>query len=359
MKTVTLKLNSGSHDVIVGPGLLAESGYHLKGLGLKGKLAIITDATVRKLYANALKQTLLASGFEVTILNGPDSEEEKSLETAGRLYLELTDMHAERSTPVLAVGGGVIGDLAGFVAATYQRGVPLVQIPTTLLAQADSSLGGKTAVNHGSLKNRIGVFYQPRLTISDTNTLKSLTKEQLSEGLCEIIKHGAIRDGELFDYIESNLDRIMDCDDEALETIVHRSVKIKAEVVEQDEFDLGLRNILNYGHTVGHAVETVSDFQVPHGRAVAIGMVVAAEISNRMGLLNKNDVARIEELLTQAGLLGKVPKIERDRLIEAMHHDKKIVGGKIRFVLLKTIGEVTVTDDVSLDLVEKVLSEKL
>ena len=359
MKTVTLQLNGGSYDVIIGPGLIAESGYHLKLLGFKGKLTIITDATVRNLYANALKQTLMASGFEVTILGGPDSEEEKSLETAGRLYFELTDYHAERSTPVLALGGGVIGDLAGFIAATYERGVPLIQIPTTLLAQADSSLGGKTAVNHGRLKNRIGAFYQPRLTISDTNTLKSLTSEQLSEGLCEIIKHGAIRDADLFAYIESNLDRIMACDDEALETIVSRSVGIKAEVVEKDELDLGLRNILNYGHTVGHAVETVSDFQVSHGRAVAIGMVAAAGISNRMGLLDDSAVARLKELLTQTGLLEKAPALETDRLIEAMHHDKKIVGGRLRFILLKAIGEVTVTDDVNLELVKDVLLEKL
>jgi len=234
-----------------------------------------------------------------------------------------------------------------------------VQVPTTLLAQADSSLGGKTAVNHGRLKNQIGAFYQPRLTISDTNTLKSLTKEQLSDGLCEVIKHGAIRDAKLFDYIEGNLDQITACDDEALETIVHRSVKIKAEVVEQDELDLGLRNILNYGHTVGHAVETVSDFQLSHGRAVAIGMVVAAEISHRMGLLDDSAVTRLEELLTQAGLLGKNQELEIDRLIEAMHHDKKIVGGKIRFVLLKRIGEVFVTDDVDLELVKEVLAEKL
>jgi 3-dehydroquinate synthase len=359
MQTVTLKLNSGSYDVIVGPGVLAESGYHLKGLGFKGKLVIITDAKVRKLYADALKQTLLASGFEVTILNGPDSEQEKSLETAGRLYLELTDHHTERSTPVLALGGGVIGDLAGFVAATYERGVPLIQIPTTMLAQADSSLGGKTAVNHGRLKNRIGAFYQPRLTISDTNTLKSLTKEQLSDGLCEIIKHGAIRDADLFAYIENNLDRITACEDEALEATVSRSVKIKAEVVEQDELDLGLRNILNYGHTVGHAVETVSDFQVSHGRAVAIGMVAAAIISNRMGLLDNSTATRLEGLLARAGLLEKVPELEADRLIEAMHHDKKIVEGKIKFVLLKAIGEVFITDDVSLDLVKDVLSERL
>jgi 3-dehydroquinate synthase len=358
MKTVTLKLNSGIYNIIIGPGGLAESGYHLKGLGFKGKLVIVTDATVRKLYADALKQTLMASGFEVTILNGPDSEEEKSLETAGRLYLELTDHHAERSTPVLALGGGVIGDLAGFVAATYERGVPLVQLPTTLLAQADSSLGGKTAVNHGRLKNRIGAFYQPRLTISDTNTLKSLSREQLSDGLCEIIKHGAIRDADLFAYIENNLDQIVAREDEALETIVHRSVQIKAEVVEQDELDLGLRNILNYGHTVGHAVETVSDFQVSHGRAVASGMVAAARISDRMELVGDSVVARLEALLTRAGLLETAPELEADRLIEAMQHDKKTVGGKIKFVLLKEIGEVVVTDDVSLDLVKDVLSEK-
>jgi len=359
MKTVTVNVASGDYDIIVGPGLLAQTGDRLKELGFSDKAAIITDTTVKKLYGDTLEQTLIASGFEVATLKGADSEEEKSLKTAGRLYFELTDFHAERGTPVLALGGGITGDLAGFVAATYQRGVPLIQIPTTLLAQSDSSLGGKTAVNHGQLKNRVGAFYQPSLTISDTDTLKSLSHSQLADGLAEIIKHGAIQDADFFEYLENNADRIMALDDEALETTVARSAEIKAAVVEQDELDLGLRNILNYGHTIGHAIETVSDFQMGHGRAVAIGMLVAARISNRMGLLGRGDVTRLKKLLTRVGLLTEAPALETDKLIEAMYHDKKIVGGKIQFVLLESIGEVIVTDEVDLDLVKKVLAEKL
>jgi len=358
MQTVTVKPGSGSYDIIIGPGLLAQAGDRLRKLGFSDKLAIITDSTVKKLYGSTLQRDLITAGFEVTILDGPEGEEQKSLETAGRLYHELTDFYAERTTPILALGGGVIGDLAGFVAATYLRGVPLIQLPTTLLAQADSSLGGKTAVNHGRLKNKIGAFYQPRLTISDISTLKTLTPGQLSDGLCEIIKHGAIRDAELFAYLESNLERIRALDDEALETIIFRSASIKAEVVEKDEFDLGLRNILNYGHTIGHAVETVSDFQVDHGQAVAVGMLAAARISNRMGLLDSGEVSRLKELLESAELLMEIPKVEASKLVEAMYHDKKVVGGKIRFVLLRSIGEVFVTDEVSLSLVEEVLAEK-
>ena len=358
MQTVTVKPGSGSYDIVIGRGLLAQAGDRLRELGFSDKLAIITDSTVKKLYGSTLQRDLITAGFEVTILDGPEGEEQKSLETAGRLYHELTDFYAERTTPILALGGGVIGDLAGFVAATYLRGVPLIQLPTTLLAQADSSLGGKTAVNHGRLKNKIGAFYQPRLTISDISTLKTLTPGQLSDGLCEIIKHGAIRDAELFAYLESNLERIRALDDEALETIIFRSASIKAEVVEKDEFDLGLRNILNYGHTIGHAMETVSDFQVDHGQAVAVGMLAAARISNRMGLLDSGEVSRLKELLESAELLMEIPKVEASKLVEAMYHDKKVVGGRIRFVLLRSIGEVFVTDEVSLSLVEEVLAEK-
>jgi len=359
MKTVTVNVASSDYDIIVGSGLLAQTGDRLKELGFSDKAAIITDTTVKKLYGDTLEQILIASGFEVATLKGADSEEEKSLETAGRLYLELTDFHTERGTPVLALGGGITGDLAGFVAATYQRGVPLIQIPTTLLAQADSSLGGKTAVNHGQLKNRVGAFYQPSLTISDTDTLKSLSQSQLADGLAEIIKHGVIQDADFFEYLENNADHILALDDEALETTVARSAEIKAAIVEQDELDLGLRNILNYGHTIGHSIETASDFQIGHGRAVAIGMVVAARISNQMGLLGRSDVTRIKRLLTRVGLLTETPEPETDKLIEAMYHDKKIVRGKIQFVLLESIGEVIVTDEVDLNLVKKVLGEKL
>jgi 3-dehydroquinate synthase len=285
----------------------------------------------------------------------PDGEEQKSLETAGRLYNELTDFYAERTTPLLALGGGVIGDLTGFVAATYLRGLPLVQIPTTLLAQVDSSIGGKVAVNYDRLKNIIGAFYQPKLVISDIATLKSLTPRELSDGLAEIIKYAVIKDEGLFAYLERNIDKIKLLDAEALEEVVFRSAKIKAEVVEKDEKDLGLRNILNYGHTVGHAVESASDFKVEHGKAVAIGMLAAAKISNRLGILDKGELNRLRDIIKRAGLPTEIPDVRVESIIKAMKHDKKILRGRVRFILLKSIGEVFITDEVSPSLVKNVL----
>ncbi len=357
MKKVRVRLGSNSYNIHIGPGLLMQTGAKLEEIGFSDKVVIITDPTVKSLYGNTLKQNLTSSGFKVLILEVPEGEEQKSLETAGKLYHELTDFYTERTTPILALGGGVIGDLAGFVAATYMRGVPLVQIPTTLLAQGDSSIGGKVAVNHGLLKNKIGAFYQPRLTISDISTLKTLSPRELSDGLAEIIKHGAILDGEFFSYLEENLDQIKSLDDQVLETIVFRSAKIKAEVVEKDELDLGLRNILNYGHTVGHAIESVSELKVWHGEAVAIGMIVEARISNKLGILGKNEVIRLKDLIARAGLPTEIPSLQLEGLIQAMKHDKKILQGKLRFVLPKSIGEVFITDEVSPSLIEQVLVE--
>ncbi len=355
MKKVRVKLGSNSYHIHIGSGLLGQTGDRLKEIGFSDKLVIITDPTVKRLYGNTLKQSLTSSGFKVIVLEVPEGEEQKSLETAGRLYYELTDFYAERITPILALGGGVIGDLAGFVAATYMRGVPLVQIPTTLLAQGDSSLGGKVAVNHGLLKNKIGAFYQPRLTISDTSTLKTLTPRELNDGLAEIIKHGAILDGEFFTYLEENLDKIKSLDDQVLERVVSRSAEIKAGVVEKDELDLGLRNILNYGHTVGHAIESVSELKIWHGEAVAIGMLAEARISNKLGILDKNELIRLKDVIARAGLPTEIPSLQIERLIQAMKHDKKILQGKIRFVLPKSIGEVFITDEVSSSLIEQVL----
>jgi 3-dehydroquinate synthase len=355
MKKIRVRLGSNSYDIHIGAGLLAQTGIKLREAGFSGKAVVITDPTVRGLFGNALKQSLTSCGFETSFLEVKEGEEQKSLETAGRLYRQLTDVYAERITPVLTLGGGVIGDLAGFVAATYMRGVPLVQIPTTLLAQVDSSIGGKVAVDHSSLKNKIGAFYQPKLTISDTATLKTLPAGEVSDGLAEAIKHGAILDEKLFSYFERNLERIKALDGRALETIVYQSARIKARVVEKDERDLGLRNILNYGHTVGHAVETVSDFKIRHGEAVAIGMVAAARISNRMGVLEKGEVTRLKEVIARAGLPTEVPGLEREKLLLAMKHDKKILKGRIRFVLLKRIGEVFVTDQVDTSVLEGVL----
>ena len=355
MRKVKVELGANSYEIYVGSGLLAQVGHRLKKNGFSGKLVIITDPRAKELYGDALNQSLTKDGFSVTTLQVPEGEEQKSLETAGRLYHELTNCHAERTTPILALGGGVIGDLTGFVAATYMRGVPLIQIPTTLLAQVDSSIGGKVAVDHGQLKNKIGAFYQPRLVISDIDTLKTLPPNELANGLAEVIKSAAIRNKKFFAFLETNLDRIKSLDESALEETVFQTVQIKAEVVEKDERDLGLRNILNYGHTIGHAIETVSDFKVGHGNAVAIGMLAAARISNKMGILDKNDLGRLKGIIEKAGLPTEMPDLQIEKIIQAMKHDKKVLRDKIRFVLLKSIGSAFITDEVNLSLVEKVL----
>lgn len=355
MRKVKVALGSKSYQVYIGSGLLAQTGNWLNENGFSGKLVMITDPTVNKLYGETLSRGLTKEGYTVSTLLVPEGEEQKSLETAGRLYHELTHSRAERTTPILALGGGVIGDLAGFVAATYLRGVPLVQIPTTLLAQVDSSVGGKVAVDHGQLKNVIGAFYQPRLVLADTNTLKTLPAEELANGLAEVIKSAAIRDKKFFAFLEENLDRIKSLEEKALEEIVFQSVKVKAEVVEKDEMDLGLRNILNYGHTIGHAIESVSGFNIGHGQAVAIGMLAAARISNRMGMLDENEVVRLKKVIEQAGLPAKMPDFKLEEIMQVMKHDKKIRQDKVRFVLLKSIGNVFITDEVNLSLVEQVL----
>ena len=355
MRKVKVRLGSDSYDVHIGPGILKEAGHRLTESGFGDKLVIITNPIVKRLYSEALEQNLTREGFSVITLLVPDGEEQKSLETAGRLYHELSNCYAERTTPILALGGGVIGDLAGFVAATYMRGVPLIQIPTTLLAQVDSSIGGKVAVNHGQLKNKIGAFYQPRLVITDISTLRTLPPKEFANGLAEVIKSAVVWDREFFAYLETNLDGIKSLEDRGLEEMVFRSAKIKAEIVEKDEKDLGIRSILNYGHTIGHAIESAAEFKMSHGEAVAIGMLAAASISNRMGILDINELARLKSLIKRAGLTTETPNLELERIIQAIRHDKKILGGKIRFVLPKAIGDVFITDEVNPSLVEQVL----
>ena len=357
MRQVNVTLGSKSYPVYIGSGLLARAGSYLKERGFNGRLVVITDSTVKKLYGDMLSQALEDDGFQVNILEVPPGEEQKTLENAGRLYRELTAVHAERSTPVLALGGGVIGDLAGFVAATYQRGVPLVQLPTTLLAQVDSSVGGKVAVDHGQLKNMIGAFYQPEMVIADTNALPSLPEEELINGLAEVIKSAAIRDGRFFSFLEENMEKIKSFDVNSLEEIVFQTVGIKAAVVAGDERDMGLRHILNYGHTIGHAVESVSDFRIKHGNAVAIGMVAAARLSHRLGMLDEGDVKRLRQLIMRAGLPAEIPDLGIEKIMQAMQHDKKVREGRVEFVLLKSIGDTVVTDDVSPSLIREVLAE--
>jgi 3-dehydroquinate synthase len=356
MRTVTLNTPNSSYDILVGSGLLTRAGVLLKDRGLtSGKAVVVTDSRIRKLHCDTLEKNLKDSGFDVLVIEIPEGEEQKSLETAGRLYERLTDFYAERNTPLLALGGGVIGDLTGFVAATYMRGVPLIQIPTTLLSQGDSSIGGKTAVNHGQVKNKIGAFYPPQLTISDISILGTLNTRELSNGLSEIIKHGLILDTAFFEYLEENMDKIKALDEQALENTVARSAEIKAGVVEKDELDLGIRNILNCGHTAGHAVESVSGLKIWHGEAVAVGLMVEARISNELGKMKNDELQRLEDILKKAGLPTRMPELEPDRLLEAMRHDKKVVEGRIRFALPKHIGEAFVTDDVSASIIKKAL----
>ena len=356
MRRIKVKLGKNSYEIRAGSGLLVQTGRWLKENGFSGRLVIITDPTVKGLHGDALNHNLTKEGFGVITLLVPEGEDQKSLETAGRLYCELTGVYAERTTPILALGGGVIGDLAGFVAATYMRGVPLIQLPTTLLAQVDSSIGGKVAVDHGQLKNRIGAFYQPKLVIAEIDTLKTLPARELANGLAEVIKSAAIRNREFFAFLETNIERIKSLDVEALDEVVFQTARIKAEVVEQDERDLGLRNILNYGHTIGHAIESVSDFGVEHGGAVAIGMLAAARISNKMGILDEKETARLKNIIEKAGLPTEIPNLKVGEIIQAMRYDKKVLQDRIRFVLLKSIGSAFITDEVNLSLVEEVLS---
>jgi 3-dehydroquinate synthase len=356
MRKVRVRLGRSGYTVRIGAGALAQAGQVLEELGCRGKAVIVTDPTVRDLYGTSLKQSLAGLGYKTALFEIPVGEEYKSLETAGRLYGELTEFGAERGTPVLALGGGVIGDVAGFVAATYLRGVPLIQLPTTLLAQVDSSIGGKVAINHGQLKNRIGSFYQPRAVISDTTALQTLPASELASGLGEVIKYAIIRDREFFDYLVLNIAAIRALDVRVLEHVVAACARIKAEVVEKDEKDTGLRNILNFGHTVGHAIETVSDFSVAHGQAVSIGMMAACQIAAIVGEFEDVCLVRVRRLLRSAGLMTKMPPLDLKAVMAAMALDKKVSGGNIRFVLPRNIGEVFVTEDVSAAVVEKVLA---
>jgi 3-dehydroquinate synthase len=356
VKTVRVDLGARSYDIKIGGGLLSRVGAWMKALGLSVRVVVVTDTTVRALYAGTLERGLAGAGFEVTVLALPPGEERKTLATAGRLYDRLAAAYAGRDTPVLALGGGVIGDLAGFVAATYMRGVPLVHVPTTLLAQVDSSIGGKTAVDRGRVKNIIGAFYQPRLVVADIDTLKTLPLLEMSNGLAEVIKMAAIMDRDFFGLLERDIDKAMAYDAAALSEIVARNAVLKSGVVALDEEEGGPRELLNFGHTIGHGVEAVSGYRLKHGQAVAIGMAGAARLSARLGYLEAGEVARLEKVIKNAGLPIAAPTgIDIKTVLAAMQHDKKVRQGRVRFVLLKSLGDAFITDEVDMALVAEVL----
>jgi shikimate kinase/3-dehydroquinate synthase len=341
--TLQVDLGERSYPITIGHSLLA-SGERIADAVDGERAAIVTNTVVGPLYLDQVAQSLRAAGKRVTEIVLPDGEEEKTWENLQRIYDALLREQCDRKTTIVALGGGVVGDMAGFAAASYMRGVPFVQVPTTLLAQVDSSVGGKTGINHPLGKNMIGAFYQPKAVIADTATLQTLPQRELSAGLAEVIKHGAIIDAPFFDWIESNIARLMARDPEALAYAIRRSCEIKADVVRQDEREGGLRAILNFGHTFGHAIESGMGYgQWLHGEAVGCGMVMAADLSQRLGYIDAAARDRLAALVQAAGLPHRAPDLGAQRWLELMQVDKKNEGGQIRFILLKPLGTPLIT----------------
>jgi 3-dehydroquinate synthase len=346
MQTLEMELGDRGYPIYIGAGLLARADLITERLRKK-KVAIITNTTVAPLYLAPLQRALEARGVEVVPITLPDGETHKNWETLNRIFDTLLEHRCERGTTLIALGGGVIGDLAGFAASAFLRGVPYIQVPTTLLAQVDSSVGGKTAINHPLGKNMIGAFYQPRAVIADTDTLATLPPRELAAGLAEVIKYGLIRDPQLFEWLEKNMARLLKREAEPLAHAIERSCAIKAEIVALDEREDGVRALLNFGHTFGHAIEAGMGYGTwLHGEAVAAGMVLAARLSQRLGLITVQDAARVRALLVSAGLPVAAPEFGLERYLDLMGHDKKVEGGRIRFILLKRIGEAFVSDEV-------------
>ncbi|MDH3379604.1 MAG: 3-dehydroquinate synthase [Gammaproteobacteria bacterium] len=357
MKEVVVNLPHERHyPIYIGPGLLAESERlrrHVTGT----KVFVITNDVVAPLYLDQLLESL--RGLDVYSKILADGESHKTLDTAATIFDALIAVPCDRETTVISLGGGVTGDIAGFAAACYQRGIPYIQIPTTLLAQVDSAVGGKTAVNHPYGKNMIGVFHQPVCVISDTDTLSTLDDRQLRAGLAETIKYGLIRDPEFANWLEANVDALLTRDSAALSYAVERSCQIKAAIVSEDECERGVRAILNFGHTFGHAIETGQGYGAwLHGEAVAAGMVIAARVSNLMGWLSSADYLRTENLLQRVGLPIRAPvELTAARLIELMAVDKKVSRGTLRLILLKTVGDARIVSDYPADVIKTAIEQ--
>ena len=340
VSVLTVNLAENSYDIVIERGALASLGQRCRAVGLKGVAAVISNPTVAALYGAAVQESLEAAGFTVVQIEMPDGEEYKNSTTLNQVYDALLAAGVDRGSFVVALGGGVVGDVAGYAAATWMRGIPFVQVPTTLLAQVDSSVGGKTGIDHPKGKNLIGAFYQPRLVLIDIDTLATLDQRQFSAGLAEVIKYGVAIDLPFFEFIEANCAAILAMDPDVMIKIILRSCQLKAQVVEQDEKEAGLRAILNYGHTLGHAFESLSGYRgLVHGEAVAIGMVLAARISVAEGLCSREEFSRICALIARCGLPIEIPHYDRQQLIDAVAADKKSKGGSITFICNQGIGE--------------------
>ncbi len=345
MRRIDVQLDERTYPIHIGAGCMSDE--HLFKPHLTGnQVAVISNETVAPLYLDELLKAL--GGVSVDVFTLPDGEQHKTLDSYAAIMDFLLAKRHNRSTTLVALGGGVVGDIAGFVAATFQRGVGFIQVPTTLLAQVDSAVGGKTAVNHPAGKNMIGAFYQPRCVIADSSVFATLPEREYRAGFAEVLKYGVIADLEFFDWIEQAADRLLNKDPDALARAVGRSCEIKADVVASDEREVGLRAILNFGHTFGHAIETLTNYRTYlHGEAVAIGMVMAADLSVRMGFLALSAAQRIKTVLRSFGLpVCPPPELSDDAMHQAMGMDKKVVDGKLRLVLAEAIGRVIVSEEI-------------
>ena len=338
---ISVPLGDRTYPILIGANILASLPDELVKIAFPKRIALITNSKVDDLYGQQVAQSLQDAGFSVAKIIIPDGEEYKNLATLEQIYDELIANNFDRGTGLVALGGGIIGDIAGFAAATFLRGIPFVQVPTTLLAQVDSSVGGKTAVNHPLGKNLIGAFYQPQLVLIDVATLNSLDPREVSAGLAEVVKYGIIKDYDFFCWLEENVDRLREVDITCLISAVKRSCQIKADIVEVDEKEGSIRAFLNYGHTFGHAIEALTEYgQWKHGEAVAIGMVVAAKISLALGLCSAEDVCRITDLLKRLNLPVVPPEYSLPEYVAAMQRDKKVKEGTLTLILNQGIGQV-------------------
>ncbi len=351
--TVKIDLGNRSYYIHIAENLLGSMNNILGDIISSDRAMVVTNPTVSALYGDIVYKQLQKGGILPQPVEISDGEEYKTLETAQRLYDAAYRYKVDRKTPIIALGGGVVGDIAGFVAATYLRGVPFIQIPTTLLAQVDSSVGGKVAVNHPKGKNIIGAFYQPIAVLADLSVIKTLPEREIQAGLAEVIKYGVISDKHFFNWLEENLEKLMSLDPIAMREAVRISCQCKAAVVKEDETEKGVRAILNFGHTIGHAVEALTEYKIfRHGEAVSIGMVEAAEMAVNMGILAETEAQRIKNLLIRVGLPVQMPSdFNREDLIATIKKDKKVISSELTFVLPVCIGKVEIVKGVSENLI--------
>lgn len=358
MQKIRVELGDRSYNIVIDNNVLENIGKNLEKFEFSRKIALVSNPTIYNLYGDIVAKSIRDAGFDMVKIIVPDGEEYKNLLWVQNIYGELLSAKLDRKSAIIALGGGVIGDIAGFAASTYMRGIDFIQVPTTLLAQVDSSVGGKTGVNHSLGKNMIGAFWQPRVVWIDINTLKSLPRREFVSGLAEVIKYGVIWDEELFEFLEANKEIVLDLNENALTYVIKRSCEIKSEVVSKDERELGLRAILNYGHTIGHAVETLTGYKKYfHGEAVAIGMNIEAKLSHILGFIDEKYVKRINALIELFGLPSVMPvEIDSNELLTTMQIDKKTVEGEVKFILPEKIGSARIHTGVTSEDVKKMLT---